>query len=121
MSIPPIGAVSRVMLFVCDVPKVAAFYREVLGLPPLGEITPEWVELQAGSCTVALHHAAKPLSERGHASAKIVFGVKDVPAGRALLESRGVKMGKISSFDGIDICDGTDPEGNLFQISSRGM
>jgi catechol 2,3-dioxygenase-like lactoylglutathione lyase family enzyme len=121
MNTPQIGAISRIMLFVYDVPKVAEFYRDVLGLQPLGEITHEWVELQAGSCTVALHHAAKPLNERGHASAKIVFGVKDVPAGKALLEARGVRMGKISSFSGIDICDGKDPEGNLFQISSRGM
>ena len=116
-----IGAISRVMLFVKDVPTVAAFYRDKLGLQPLGEITPEWVELQTGSCTVALHKAGKPLIERGDASAKIVFGVKDVAAGKALLESRGVKMGKINSFSGIDICDGKDPEGNLFQISSRGM
>ena len=121
MNTPPIGAVSRIMLFVYDVPKVAAFYRDILGLQPLDEITREWVELQAGSCTVALHHAGKPLSERGAASAKIVFGVKDVPAAKALLEARGVKMGKICSFSGIDICDGKDPEGNLFQISSRGM
>lgn len=121
MNTPPIGDISRIMLFVQDVPKVAAFYRDILGLQPIADISPEWVELRAGSCTVALHHAAKPLKERGPASAKIVFGVKDVPAGKALLEARGVKMGKISSFSGIDICDGKDPEGNLFQISSRGM
>jgi len=121
MNTAPIGAISRVMLFVHDVPNVAAFYRDKLGLQPLGEITPEWVELQTGSCTIALHKASKPLHERGDASAKIVFGVKDVSAGKALLESRGVKMGKIQSFSGIDICDGKDPEGNLFQISSRGM
>ncbi len=121
MKGPPIGQLSRVMLFISDVPKIAAFYRDVLGLTPIGEITSEWVELEAGSCTIALHHAPKPLSERGQPSAKIVFGVKDVLAGKALLESRGVKMGEIYSFDGIDICDGLDPEGNLFQISSRGM
>ena len=121
MNTPLIGKMTRVMLFVKDVPKVAAFYRDLLGLSPLGEITPEWVELEAGNCTVALHHASKPLSERGDASAKIVFGVLDIPAARSLLESRGITMGKISSFSGIDICDGKDPEGNLFQISSRGM
>lgn len=117
----PIGPISRVMLFVHDVPKVAAFYRDILGLKPLGEITPEWVEMQAGNCNVALHKASKPLHERGEASAKIVFGVKDIPAAKAALEKLGVKMGKIHSFDGINICDGKDPEGNLFQVSSRGM
>jgi hypothetical protein len=77
--------------------------------------------MRAGECTIALHHAPQPLSARGKPSAKIVFGVLDVPAAKMLLESRGVKMGKIHSFTGIDICDGKDPEGNLFQISSRGM
>ncbi len=109
------------MLFVRDVAGAAAFYRDKLGLQPLGEITPEWVEMKTGSCTVALHRVAKPLRQRGKPSAKIVFGVKDVPAAKSLLESRGVVMGKINSFSGIQICDGEDPEGNPFQISSRGM
>lgn len=112
---------SRVMLFIKDVPKVAAFYRDILGLEPVGDITHEWAELLADGCAVALHHAPKPLSERGSPSAKIVFGVRDVAAAKTLIESRGAKMGKISSFSGIDICDGLDPEGNLFQISSRGF
>ena len=116
-----IGRMTRVMLFVKDVPGVAAFYRDVLGLEVVGEMTKGWVELRAGECTVALHSAAHPLSARGKASAKIVFGVADVSAAKKLIEGRGVKMGKIQSFSGIDICDGKDPEGNLFQISSRGM
>jgi len=120
-AISAIGAISRVMLFVADVAGVAAFYRDKLGLQPLGAITPDWVELQAGGGTIALHKARKPLHERGEASAKLVFGVKDVVAGKALLEGRGVKMGKINTFDGIAFCDGKDPEGSLFQISSRGM
>jgi catechol 2,3-dioxygenase-like lactoylglutathione lyase family enzyme len=107
-----IGRMTRVMLFVKDVPGVAAFYRDVLGLEVVGEMTKGWVEL---------HSAAHPLSARGKASAKIVFGVADVSAAKKLIEGRGVKMGKIQSFSGIDICDGKDPEGNLFQISSRGM
>jgi hypothetical protein len=109
------------MLFVQDVAGVAGFYRDKLGLHPLGEITPEWVEMKTGSCTIALHRVAKPLRERGKPSAKIVFGVKDVQAAKSLLESRGVNMGKINSFSDIQICDGEDPEGNLFQISSRGL
>jgi catechol 2,3-dioxygenase-like lactoylglutathione lyase family enzyme len=120
-QIPPIGSISRVMLFVRDVAEVAAFYRDTLGLQPLGKITPEWVEMKAGGCTIALHRVAKPLRQRGSASAKIVFGVKDVDSTRSLLESRGVTMGKVHSFSGIKICNGEDPEGNPFQISSRGM
>lgn len=110
MDTPLLGEITRVMLFVKDVPRVAAFYRDVLGLQVLGEITAEWVELSAGNCAVALHRTNQALSECGESSAKIVFGVRDIPAAKALLESRGVKMGKIHSFSGIDICDGHDPE-----------
>ncbi len=121
MTTTLIGPITRVMLFVKDVPLVAAFYRDRLGLKLIGEIDPKWVELDAGSCTIALHYAKQPLSERGEPSGKIVFGVRDVPAGKALLEGRGVRMGKISTFGDISLCDGWDPEGNLFQISSRGV
>ena len=119
---PLIGIVKRIMLFVADVPTVAEFYRDMLGLSPIDGITPEWVELDAGSCRIALHKASQPISsDRGYSPAKIVFGVEDVSATKVLLENRGVKMGKMHSFSGIDICDGHDPEGNMFQISSRGM
>ena len=52
---------------------------------------------------------------------KIVFGVKDVIKSKALIEERGLKMGNIITFGDLNFCDGKDPEGNVFQISSRGM
>jgi catechol 2,3-dioxygenase-like lactoylglutathione lyase family enzyme len=110
------------MLFVKDVPGLAAFYRDVLGCEPIGEITPGWAELRAGGCNIALHRqgACRP-GQGGPGNTKLVFGTADVPATRAELETRGVKMGAIHSFDNIQICDGSDPEGNRFQISSRGI
>ena len=108
---------SRVMLFVKYVPTVAAFYRDQLDCRVLGEITPGWAELSAGGCNIALHQANRP----GGGSTKLVFGSPDVPGTREELEARGVRMGPVHSFDGIQICDGKDPEGNRFQISSRGI
>jgi len=117
-----IGRMSRVMLFAKDVPTLAAFYRDKLGCEILGEITPGWAELKAGGCNIALHKSSKSRNERGGScSVKLVFGVADVPAGRQELEGNGVSMGAVHSFEDIQMCDGRDPEGNCFQLSSRGM
>ncbi len=114
-----IGTVSRIILFVKDVPKVTAFYTNILGLQPLGPVNDDWVELRADGCNIALHKANKTAANAR--SVKIVFGVKDVKAGKKMLEKRGAVMGKIFSFEGIEFCDGKDPEGNAFQISNRGL
>jgi predicted enzyme related to lactoylglutathione lyase len=119
MATPLIGSVTRIILFVKDVSKVAAFYIDILGLQPLNSINDDWVELGAGGCNIALHKTSKKATEK-HVS-KIVFGVTDVQKSKLLLEDRGVTMGKIFSFEGIEFCNGKDPEGNLFQISNRGM
>ena len=116
------ATLSRVMLFVQDVPALAAFYRDTFGCEPIGEITAGWAELRAGGCNIALHQAGSRKPHPGGGSnCKLVFGSRDVASARAELESRGVAMGPIHSFDGIQICDGSDPEGNRFQISSRGL
>ena len=38
---------------------------------------------------------------------------------REELMKRGAKMGKVKSGAGLDLCEGTDPDGNPFQISNR--
>ena len=116
-----IGSIARVILFVKNPQNVAKFYQEGLGLIPMGESSAEWVELSAGSCSIALHKSISSASERGEKATKIVFGVADVSGAKALLESRGVKMGAVYSFEAISFCDGTDPEGNKFQLSNRGL
>ena len=114
-----IGSLFRVMLFVKDVPGVAAFYRDVMGLSVIGEIDPEWTELDAGGCRIALHKAYGH-GEGGEGSpVKIVFQCNDVPGTKAALEAKGVKMTDITAAHGVQYCDGGDPAGNRFQISNR--
>ena len=52
---------------------------------------------------------------------KFVFGAKDVKKEKARLVKLGVKMGEIMEFEDLRMCDGRDPDGNRFQISSRGV
>lgn len=106
----------RIILFSTDVPRLAAFYREVMGLAVVAS-EPGWVELSAGACNLAIH-AGK--SKVGHRPPKIVFQVADVATARSNLVLRGFKdLGPVKSAATFDLCDGHDPYGNAIQISSR--
>jgi catechol 2,3-dioxygenase-like lactoylglutathione lyase family enzyme len=111
--------VRRVILFVQDVTKVGAFYRDVLGLPI--KISPDdpkaWLEFDAGSCSIALHYGGTPSA--GRRQPKIVFFAEDVAQVRAELKSRGAKLGAVQDAGEFQFCDGKDPEGNPYSISSR--
>ncbi len=109
-----------------NVQRLAEFYRDVLGLTLVEEIENEWAVFSAGSCQLALHRAGgKPrVLDPGRAretnNAKIVLSVQtDLTALRDKLVAAGVEMGRIKSFPGFTgpLCDGIDPEGNVFQLA----
>jgi predicted enzyme related to lactoylglutathione lyase len=112
--------IKRVILFVKDVPMVGAFYRDVLGLSEV--VSPddpkEWLEFDAGACTITLHHGGVATKGRSRPP-KIVFYSEDVEKTRTELIKKGVKMGAIQTTELFQFCDGRDPEGNHFQVSSR--
>ena len=106
--------IRRVILFVEDMAKVTEFYEKKLGLHPVLR-TPEFVDFEAGGCHLALH---KGTSRPGRT--KICFYAADVSKARAELVARGVEMGKDPGHgEGLKLCDGADPEGNIFQLSNR--
>lgn len=110
---------SRVILFVDDPSTLVPFYRDTLGLTPVGDVeSKEWIEFRAGATCIALHGGGgSPPAKR---SPKLVFYSADVEATRAELIARGAKMGKVHNpFGDLKFCDGNDPAGNAFQISSR--
>jgi predicted enzyme related to lactoylglutathione lyase len=114
----------EVILYVQDMDSEVAFYRDVLGLtvkePPGLEDYGQafWVELETGPCTLALHAGGQ--RRFGADAPKIVFCVADVARTRADLAQAGVPMGEVRSpAPGVQVCDGSDPEGNRFSIESR--
>jgi catechol-2,3-dioxygenase len=109
--------IKRVILFVRDVAAVAVFYREVLGLRVKNADSPDWLEFDAGACTLALHNGGTPNHARR--SPKIVFAAADVEGTREELMKRGARLGPVKGFGTLQFCDGKDPEGNVFQISNR--
>jgi catechol-2,3-dioxygenase len=119
-------ALNRVILYVQDVDRLATFYQQALGLPVVEEIKGEWCVLDAGPCQLALHlvgkayRVADPASWEAESNAKLVMTI-DRPLAElcAELVTRGVPMGQIKSYPGLTgpLCDGRDPEGNVFQLA----
>jgi len=115
---------AQTILFVEDVARMQAFYQGTLGLPVL-TAEPGWVRLDAGGVVFALHAIKAgpalpdPPPERVDSSIKLCFHVDDIDAARATLVAAGVRMREAHRYGDAAFCDGIDPEGNVFQITTR--
>lgn len=115
---------AQALVFVHDAAKMQAFY-EGLGLRVVdGEAASGFVRLAdpAGGAVLALHQT-KAIGPGGpprvDVPTKLGFHVSDVAAARAELVARGVTMRELHQYEGISFCDGIDPEGNIFQLTTR--
>jgi catechol 2,3-dioxygenase-like lactoylglutathione lyase family enzyme len=114
----------RAMLFVVDLARMEAFYRDVMGLTPFGATRhPDWVEFETqGGAPFALHaipaHLAagvevpSPPVPREQGSCKLTFVTDDLAAERARLERLGVMILDRPWGD----WDVVDPEGNVLGV-----
>ncbi|NIE63644.1 VOC family protein [Burkholderia sp. Ax-1719] len=118
-------SMTRLILYVHDVDRLQAFYHDHFGLPIIEEVAGEWAVLQAGAVEIALHRVGEPYRRHAGAAggsgsnAKIVFQVTQALAAlRTRLIDAGVQMREIKRYDGLpyQMCDGCDPEGNVFQL-----
>lgn len=114
---------TRLILYVHDVERLQAFYHDHFGLPIIEQIAGEWAVLKAGAVEIALHRVGEPYRQRenaaGGSNAKIVFQVTEALAAlRNRLIAAGVQMRELKRYDGFPylMCDGCDPEGNVFQL-----
>ncbi len=116
---------ARVILYVQDVDRLASFYCEAFHLGIAEAIAGEWAVLRAGGCELALHRVGvayrrKPGVGESKSNVKLVFAIDGPLADmREKLLQRGVAMGEIKAYAGTGpLCDGRDPEGNVFQLAS---
>jgi len=115
---------AQTIVFVEDVERMQAFYQATLGLPVI-TAEPGWVQLDAGGVIFALHaikpgpKLPEPPPERVDSCIKLCFHVDDVDTARAALVGSGVRMREVHRYAGVAFCDGIDPEGNVFQITTR--
>jgi predicted enzyme related to lactoylglutathione lyase len=117
---------NRVILYVQDVDRLTTFYQQAFGLPVVEELKGDWSVVDAGPCQLALHRVgrayrvADPASWRVESNAKLVMTIdRPLAEVRAELTAKGVPMGEIKSYPGLTglLCDGEDPEGNVFQLA----
>ena len=113
--------VARVILYVRDIPKVAAFYAKYFGFRPLDGVEEGWLELASpeGGCNIALHQAA--VSQKRGSAIKLAFAVRDVRAFKAASEAAGLKFGVVHETASHAFSNARDPAGTSIQISSRGL
>lgn len=111
----------RIILFVQDIELLKNFYLHHFGLPVIEEVAGEWIVLKTGPCQLALHTigAGYEHVETNITNTKLVFETtEDIHLLREKLLLAGVPIGKVKTFEGNPslFCDGTDPEGNVFQF-----
>jgi catechol 2,3-dioxygenase-like lactoylglutathione lyase family enzyme len=105
----------RIVLFTKDMPRMVAFYRDVLGLKQRKD-EKGWKEFDANGCIIALHNGT---SSPGKRPPKIGFWAKDIATARQELIGRGARLSKLMVGAGLVRCEGKDPDGNPFSISDR--
>ena len=86
----------------------------ILGCEPAQFVIVQIPEQIAGSIDIAT-----PPEPREDTPVKLVFSVEDIAAARNKVAERGGAMNAAGGeweFAGAKVCDGHDPEGNVFQI-----
>lgn len=121
-------SLNSIILFVRDVERLKNFYTENFMLD-LTEHTPQmWALLKAGNTTIGLHRmgeeylAGKDDLFKVNNNVKLVFEItKDIHQLRTSLLQRNVTIREVKTFENYNywLCDGEDPEGNVFQLKQK--
>lgn len=116
-----------IILYVQNISLLKNFYVENFNLNVIEEDS-IWVLMSAGAVNVGLHKIGDQYLEKieaGHQfdnNTKLVFEIDtDIESARNELLAKKVEMRALKTFENYDfwLCDGTDPEGNVFQLKCR--
>ncbi|MGH1519826.1 VOC family protein [Chryseobacterium sp. JK1] len=115
------------ILYVKNTELLKNFYVENFNLKVIEE-DHIWVLLDAGSANIGLHKIGDEYLKQIDSThtfdnnTKIVFEIDtDIETARNELIEKNVQVREIKTFDHYPfwLCDGKDPEGNVFQLKSR--
>jgi lactoylglutathione lyase len=116
VSDPLVSGINVVYLYVRDIERSLAFYRDLLGIPLQGD--GGWAEATfADGIRFALHTTDSDVV-LGSGTVRVDFEVADVEATAARLREAGVEVGEIERDDWGAACEFADPDGyrlHLFQ------
>jgi predicted enzyme related to lactoylglutathione lyase len=123
-----IGAV----LYAKDLDRLVEFYSSVAGIEPqaiekgfamFGSRPSQFVILRSPKRIADTIDIATPPEPREQTPLKLVFGVADIAHARERAAELGGAMNAVErewEFEGAKVCDGHDPEGNVFQLRQAG-
>jgi catechol 2,3-dioxygenase-like lactoylglutathione lyase family enzyme len=116
------------VLFAMALDRMATFYSAVLGLTEANR-DDEHIVLESPGFQLVVHRIpgdrattveiAVPPVRRASAAFKPVFFVPNIARIRGVVETYGGVMEPLEqewSFNGVTVCDGLDPEGNVIQF-----
>jgi len=114
----------RFVIYVSDMTRSTAFYRDVLGLP-LKFATPGWTEFSNAGTTLALHRhmAGEPgtLPQAGAGQATLVFVVDDIQSAFQELKEQNVhfSLEPQTQPSGLTLAVLQDPDGFGITLQQR--
>ena len=113
---PTAPPITRLVLYVRDIPKVAAFYMDNFGFLRLPGNEQDVVRLESpsGGCGLVILQASKG-HRIGQSCVKLVFEIKDIGEFR---KSCPIKFGPTHKGNGYTFANARDPAKNLIQIST---
>jgi catechol-2,3-dioxygenase len=117
-----------IILYVQNVEKLKSFYIDIFKLEVIEEYESLWVLLKAGNAKIGLHQIGDQYIDKSKgtfkfdSNCKIVFEIDDdIDKVRQQLLNQKVLMREIKTFENYCylLCDGKDPEGNVFQLKQK--
>jgi hypothetical protein len=117
-------------LFAAKPDEVAAFYADVLGLSETARAK-DHIVLESPAFELVVHRTPRPSepakdqerpARRAGAAFKPVFFVSSLATVRTIAARHQGSLEPVErewSFNGMRVCDGTDPEGNVIQFRER--
>jgi len=121
-------SLTGIILFVRDVERLKDFYIGNFQFELIEHDLQMWALLKAGSITIGLHRMGEEYlaetdeSFKANNNVKLVFEIsEDIHQLRTQLVGQQVAMRGIKTFPGYNywLCDGEDPEGNVFQLKQK--
>ena len=112
------------IIFVSDMARSVAFYRDVVGIPLKFE-SPGWSEFLTEGATLALHKSeARPLESGSHSEhpgqCRAGFQAPDLDAFHQRMRQHGVQcVQEPTATFGVRIAQYVDPDGLVFSVSGN--
>lgn len=108
--------VDLVYLFVTDMDRAVAFYRDVVELALEYRTGDDWAQFAAGPIKLGLHGAGSAGGMR--AGGTLAFTVTDLDTAKARLAERGVALGHEGGGEDIGprFVEFSDPDGNMLAL-----